>query len=45
MTDFEYEDSGDNCVVCNSKLEPDRYICTTCTLANRFGGPAKLAGC
>lgn len=33
----DYPDRGDNCVVCDSTLEFDRYICTTCSLAERFG--------
>jgi len=31
-----YPDRGDNCVVCDSRLEPTRYICTVCSLAFDF---------
>lgn len=44
MQDFEYEDTGTNCVVCNSTLEPNNYICTTCLLAEQFGGQTMLEG-
>lgn len=42
MPEFSYEDQGDNCVECNSRLEPDKYICTVCVLSQRFGAQGGL---
>lgn len=37
---MNYPDRGDNCLVCDSTLEPDKFVCTFCELSLfEPGGP------
>ncbi len=37
----DYPDRGNNCVVCDSWMEFDKFVCTFCMLAQRYKTPPR----